>query len=31
MKKQFDRESIYNKAFFKTKIKPHGDKFADLR
>ena len=30
IKKEFGRVPVYNKTFFKTKIKPHGDKATDL-
>ena len=30
IKKQFDSEHVYNKNFWKTKIKPHGDEVADF-
>ena len=30
IRKEFDSESVYNKNFFKTKIKPHGDEVTDF-
>ena len=30
IKKEFDSEPIYNKKFFKTKIKSHGDEGRDF-
>ena len=29
-KKELDREPVYNKEFFKTKIKSHGDEVTDF-
>ena len=29
-KKEFDNEPVYNKKYFKTKIKSHGDEFTDF-
>ena len=30
IKKEFDKEPVYNKKFLKTKIKSHGDKVTDF-
>ena len=30
MKKEFDRETVYNKEFLKTKIKSHGHEVTDF-
>ena len=30
IKIEFDKKSVYNKEYFKTKIKPHGDEVTDF-